>query len=341
MQSNPLVTVITPTYNHERYIVDCIKSVQAQTFSNWEMIIINDGSTDKTAEIVENYIKNDNRIILINQENVGIFRLAESYNKALGLSKGKYISILEGDDLWEPFKLERQISVLENNNKIILAWGKAYSITDDLSKIIGLYPDLSSGKTVYFNNNPVGSILNLLLIENCIPALTVTVRKDALNKIEGFIQNHNLPLVDIPTLIELAKFGEFYFDEKPLGKWRIYANQITKTFPVEIIQGRLALCLHHFSDIPDDIKCNISISKNNIKKHFNNRIQIAYARSGRYKLIRKEFTAARKDYIKAIFYKGFRNLAWRLRAIIGYIFSLFRMDVEGISKILGKDSYRK
>lgn len=69
-------------------------------------------------------------------------------------------------------------------------------------------------------------------------------------------------------------------------------------------------------------------------------MQISLARSGRYKLIRKDFEGARKDYLKAIFYKGIQNKVWRLRAIIGYIFSLFHSDVESISKFLGKKSYK-
>ena len=337
----PLVTVITPTYNHEKYIAECIKSVQAQTFTNWEMIIVNDGSTDMTAEIVQDFIKNDKRIKLINQENIGIFRLKETYQKALDISTGKYIAILDGDDMWEPNKLEWQVSALEKNENAVLAWGKAYSSNQDMTLNIGLYPELPLEKTGYFNNKPVGIILNLLLIENCISAMTLTFRKSVLDKIGGFIQTYNMPLVDISTLIELAKIGEFYFDEKPLGKWRTYPNQITKTYPIEIIKGRFSLCLNSFANIPGNIKQNLIITKKDIIKHFNNLIHVAYARSGRYKLIREQYADARKDYIKAIFYKGFRNPVWRFRAIIGYIFSLFRKDVEGISKLLGKDSYKK
>lgn len=342
MQSNPLVTVITPTYNHEKYIVDCIKSVQSQTFSNWEMIIVNDGSTDRTAEVISDYIKDDDRIKLFNRKNIGIFRLKETYQEGLNTARGKYISIIDGDDVWEPDKLEVQVLALENNENAILSWGKAYSSSADLSVNISLSPDINhyTEKSDYFNNNPLGSVLNLLLIENCIPAMTITFRKSVLDKIGGFIQGYNLPLVDIPTLIELAKIGEFDFIDKPLGKWRTYSQQTTKTFPVEIIKGRFQLCLDQFYGLSEEIKDKLIITKKDIEKHFNEFILIAYARSGRYKLIRRMFSEARKDYLKAIFYKGFNKPVWRLRAIIGYVFSLFRMDVEGISKMLGKDSYK-
>jgi hypothetical protein len=159
--------------------------------------------------------------------------------------------------------------------------------------------------------------------------------------IGGFQQGFNLPTVDIPTILKLAVLGEFYFDKEVLSQWRISNNQVTKTYPVELIKGQFDLCLFHYNNLPKEILSDISLSKRDIINHFNNRIQIAYSRSGRYKLLRKQYAEARKDYTNAIFYKGFRNNIWRLRAIIGYFFSLFHKDVEGISKMLGKDSYGK
>ena len=78
---NSLVSIITPTFNHERFIGTCIENVLKQTFQNWEMIIIDDGSTDKTEYEVTKYT--DDRIRYVKQENVGIWKLSETYNKAL------------------------------------------------------------------------------------------------------------------------------------------------------------------------------------------------------------------------------------------------------------------
>src|SRR2546425_8629612 len=100
----PLVSVITPTFNQARFIADCIGSVKAQTYPNWEMIIIDDGSTDDTAAIVEKH--QDSRIHYQRQKHVGILALADTYNRALSNSKGDLVSILEGDDLWTAEKLE-------------------------------------------------------------------------------------------------------------------------------------------------------------------------------------------------------------------------------------------
>ncbi len=337
--SSPLVSIITPTYNHGKYIAACIRSVQSQSYANWEMLIINDGSTDDTAEVVTGFLDSDPRIKLYNQKNIGIFRLKETYDFGLSRSQGKYIAILEGDDLWEPGKLQRQVTQLENNSNIVLAWGKVQSVKDDLSEVYAEHPSCKASEMRYYANDPPGSLLNLLYIENCIPALTIFTRKECLTKLGGFLQPHGLPLVDLPTLLELATMGGFYFDDTILGKWRIYSGQVTKKYPVEIIKGRFECAKSHFSKIPEVIRKNIKLNEDDIRSYFNNIIHIGYARAGRYKLIQKNFREARKDYIAAIFYKGTGNFMWRIRAMIGYIFSLFNLNIEWLAKLLGKKTY--
>ena len=341
MNPEPLVTIISPTYNHAQYIEECILSVLNQTFTAWEMIVVNDGSTDNTEEVVKKYCEKDSRIKLISQDNIGIFRLSESYNKALGIAKGKYVSILEGDDLWAPDKLQRQVDVMEQNPEVVLCWGKANAFMSDLSEAIIVSENLKDSRRIYFENFPIGSILNILYVENCIAALTITIRKEVLQSIGGFIQKFGLPLIDISTLFELAKQGRFYYDNAVLGEWRVYSDQTTKTYPVSILKGRYQLALSDFDSLTDDIRKNIFITRKQIVNHFEKLIPVAYARSGRYKLIRKDFKSAREDYVKAIFYKNFSNPVWRIRAIIGYVFSLFGKDVEGLSKLLGKQTYKK
>jgi len=102
-----LVSIITPTYNHENFIGKCIESVLAQTYQHWEQIIVDDGSDDDTKQTIAKY--HDKRIKYIKQENKGIWRLNETYNTALKHSNGEIISILEGYDFWPPDKLEKQL----------------------------------------------------------------------------------------------------------------------------------------------------------------------------------------------------------------------------------------
>ena len=106
-----LVSIITPSYNTARFIGETIRSVQAQTYTNWEMIIVDDCSTDNTDEVVSQFQKEDSRIRYFkNDHNSGA---AVSRNKALREARGRWIAFLDSDDLWYPEKLEKQIRFME------------------------------------------------------------------------------------------------------------------------------------------------------------------------------------------------------------------------------------
>ncbi len=108
------VSIITPAYNASLFIGDCIESVIAQSYQDWEHIIIDDGSKDNTTEIVKKYIKTEPRIKLITPEKNG----GPAKARELGLKKatGTYVAFLDSDDLWLPQKLERQLSFMQKNN---------------------------------------------------------------------------------------------------------------------------------------------------------------------------------------------------------------------------------
>lgn len=110
---NELVSIIMPVYNGEATIAESIESVLKQTYSLWELIIVDDCSTDSTSKIVESY-KEDSRIRYYRQnENFGV---AAARNKAISMANGRYIAFLDSDDLWLPKKLEQQIFFMENNH---------------------------------------------------------------------------------------------------------------------------------------------------------------------------------------------------------------------------------
>lgn len=109
-----LVSIITPTYNCGKYIGETIESVLNQSYKNWEMIIVDDCSTDNTKEVVEKYVKKDNRIkYFFLEENSGA---AVARTKAMKIASGKYMAFLDSDDIWFPDKLEKQLSFMKENN---------------------------------------------------------------------------------------------------------------------------------------------------------------------------------------------------------------------------------
>lgn len=110
----PLISIITPNYNCGRFIAQTIESVLAQTYTNWEMLIVDDCSTDDSYQIALEYAQKDPRIkVFQNEKNSGA---AVSRNKAIEASQGEYLAFLDSDDLWLPEKLEKQLQFMQENN---------------------------------------------------------------------------------------------------------------------------------------------------------------------------------------------------------------------------------
>ena len=121
-----LVSIITPCYNGARYLADTIESVLGQTYAQWEMIVVDDGSTDDTPKIVEEYAARDGRVQLIRQSNGGT---AKARNAAMRKARGRYIALLDGDDLWEPEFLEKQLAFMGETGAICVC--SAYRHIDE------------------------------------------------------------------------------------------------------------------------------------------------------------------------------------------------------------------
>ena len=112
MEEN-LVSIVVPVYNSEKFLKETIKTVTEQTYKNWELILVNDCSTDNSKSTIEKYAKEDNRIKVINlKENSGA---AIARNTGIEQAKGKYLAFLDADDLWNKEKLEKQIKFMEAN----------------------------------------------------------------------------------------------------------------------------------------------------------------------------------------------------------------------------------
>lgn len=114
---NTLVSIITPLYNGERFVSKTIESVLAQTYTDWEMIIINDGSKDRSEAIAQEYAAKDSRIKVFSQPNGGS---AAARNNGIRRARGRYIALLDADDLWEPFFLESQLALMAQHNATLV-----------------------------------------------------------------------------------------------------------------------------------------------------------------------------------------------------------------------------
>jgi len=130
-----MVSIIMPAYQAATTIAESIKSVLAQTFDDWEMIIVNDASTDNTAGIAEVYVNEDSRIKLFtNETNQGV---AATRNIGIHHAKGEYLAFLDSDDLWLAEKLDKQIRFMKENNAVISFTGTSYiNAAGQMSKFI-------------------------------------------------------------------------------------------------------------------------------------------------------------------------------------------------------------
>ena len=152
--NQPLVSIIMSAYNEENYLGDSIESILNQTLSDFEFVIINDGSTDKTQDILQHYAQRDGRIKLVkNERNSGV---AESLNRGIKAAQGEYIAIVDAGDTSHPERLKKQIELLESNKTAHIVGTWAYWINEK-KEIIGKWeiPTEVDGTQLYKTGGPI------------------------------------------------------------------------------------------------------------------------------------------------------------------------------------------
>jgi glycosyltransferase involved in cell wall biosynthesis len=239
--SNPAISVIIPTYNRSHLIGKSIQSVLNQTYSNFELIVVDDGSTDGTGEVVKAI--NDKRLkyILCNK-NIGA---AAARNVGIRLAKGDFIAFQDDDDEWLPKKLEKQIEIIEKSSPEV---GVVYTALCRKKGNKNIYIPSKSKKT------KKGNIHKSLLEGNFVSTQTIFVRRDCF-EIAGMF-DENLPrLQDWELVIRLSKYYLFELIDEPLvlsyyTPQSISSNQKALVIALEIILSK------HF----EDLKLNNSLS---------------------------------------------------------------------------------
>jgi len=214
----PLVSVIIPTYNGSRFIRETIQSVLDQTYNNLEIMVVDDGSTDDTSLIVKSVT--DQRITYIQQKNAGV---SPARNHGIAVSKGDYIAFLDHDDVWLPCKLEKQLSLFEQNPKVALIYSDAFIINEN-NFIIGKY----SHKIKFFR----GRIFKELFSSCFITILTVVIKKSVFLEVGPFLPYKICEDYDL-LLKCAAKYPIDYIDE-PLAKYRVHGSNYSKNYETEI-----------------------------------------------------------------------------------------------------------
>lgn len=284
-----LVSIIIPVYNGEKYVSEAIKSALAQTYKNIELLLINDGSTDSSADVIRPYL-NDNRIVYIEQQNAGV---ASARNTAIGVAKGKYIGFLDQDDLWHKNKLEEQVAILENDENIALIHSKQDFID-------------SQGNKINFNwiIGGTGDCFADIFIKNKIAVLTVLIRKTILDKI-GLFNERLSGADDYEMWLRVTLRYPIKYIDIPLATYRFHDNNISKnSFKMTILELNTINSI--ISNYPDIFK---KITKNTIR----NRLYLLNTQLGEwYSWHDKNFHQARKHFGIAIINNPFNLTTYPL-----------------------------
>ncbi|RDV14871.1 glycosyltransferase [Pontibacter diazotrophicus] len=206
-----------PVYNAGQFIAESISSVLSQTCNNWELLVVDDGSTDHTASIVSDFVKVDSRIRYIYQENG---KQGKARNNGIRNSKGAFLAFLDADDLWHPSKLEKQLECLEEYNvDLVFSDGWIFTEQERCKTSFGTITGLLEG----------ADGLSLFLEKNRIPILTVLLKRESIVSVGGFTEVRNIQNAeDYHLWLKLILEGyKFYGMKEKLAYYRIHPTQNT------------------------------------------------------------------------------------------------------------------
>ncbi len=239
------ISVIMPAYNAEKYIEASILSVIGQTYTNWELIIVNDGSVDGTLSIAEGYQQKDKRIRVITQQNM---RLAAARNTGIKNAKGDWVAFLDSDDIWHMDKLEKQVLVSREQRDVDFIYTNGWIFNEDNMQDLTPYPTVCGRYCAR-------QMYNAIYKNNYIPVLSVMLRADIIKKI-GFSEDRAFfyGCEDWDCWLKLARNEvNFYGLDEPLFYYRRHGNNMSNK-GLEMYVAQLTCMLKNFSNQLDDPK---------------------------------------------------------------------------------------
>ncbi|QJT07950.1 glycosyltransferase family 2 protein [Oceanidesulfovibrio marinus] len=203
-QETPAVSIIITCYNYGQYVGEALDSVLNQTFTDWEAFVVDDGSTDNTADVVSRYL-DDPRVRYVYQQNAG---QASAKNTGIREAKGEFVAFLDADDIWQSEKLAMQLPLFSNPNV-----GVVYSKRRILD---------TNGVIRTFYHPPLhrGNVLDHMFIDNFVCFSSSIARRSILNDARGFDESLDMG-IDYDLWIRLAARYEFDFVDAPLVTYRV------------------------------------------------------------------------------------------------------------------------
>ena len=213
MTDHPLVSVIIPTYNRASLIEKSVKSVYSQTYSNIELIVVDDGSEDDTERILSSYIDKNGLVFHKHKENRGA---PAARNTGGNLAHGEFLAFLDSDDKWDPRKLEKQVQIFNTSSPDVALVYTGIKKINEKGDFLG-------------NKIPVmkGYIFNDLLIDNCIGSTSVAmIRRDAFLSVGGF--DEKFPArQDLDLWLRIARDYAVDYIAEPLVEYLVHSDRIS------------------------------------------------------------------------------------------------------------------
>ena len=227
----PLVSVITPAFNCETYLPHCIDSVRSQTFGEWELLVVDDGSSDRTLEIARSAAMNDRRIHVLSHPDGGNHGVSAARNLALGAACGTYVAFLDADDSWLPKLLERQIEVFSRDRNLTLSYTQASCV--DAADAPLCHPDWPHLIWVIGHAPAAGMVEHVfggfLSTAVGIPVVTTAAPRRSVLDVGGFVEDLQYQVEDAVLLAQLCRIGAVHFTEEILARYRVHPENFTAT----------------------------------------------------------------------------------------------------------------
>ncbi len=212
----PRVSITLCCYNSEQYVDETLQSIFAQRYKDWELVVVNDGSRDRTEEIIEKYIDQGWPIVYHNQQNAG---LVAARNKSIELARGEFVALIDHDDLWTADKLEKQIPLFTNPRVAVV-----YSGTVVVGSDGQMLREFMPRERMYR-----GRVLDGLFLGTFLACSSVVIRRSALMDVGLFRPGLTIS-EEYELFLRLAEKYDFDYAEEPLTKWRLHASNTTWDF---------------------------------------------------------------------------------------------------------------
>lgn len=229
MNENIFFSVMICCYNSEKYLHETIDSVINQTYGNWEIVAVNDGSTDKTEEIILEYKNKGVPITYFRQENQGF---ASARNKAVALSRGEWIAVIDHDDVCLPGRLEIQAAHIREHPKAKLFFANTVHFNDDGTEIRRQFDRVNPCEWSLTK----GKAINRLLARGCfIDTESVVFNKEAALSIGGFDKSYRY-IVDYDFFLRMGSTFDLFGSDELVSKWRVHEDQASQTMSLIMFQ---------------------------------------------------------------------------------------------------------